>query len=629
LIALGFTVLTGFWVRQSEIVVLSTAVSESVPAIPGVAALIFLLPINALLRRIRGIRPLTRGEILVIFLFVTVACTMMAQAVMRFLFALICSPFYFAEMHIASIQKYIPGWMVPKNTEVIRHLYEHAPDGRVPWSLWWQPGLVWMGFYLALWWTLYCMMALFYRAWAEEERLSFPLTFLPIEMTGEQSAGRPFFRNGVMWAGFAVAAAYNLINIAHALHPAFPALEKEVDLAPFFTNPPWSAVAPLMFHFRPELIGLGFLVSTEISLTVWVSFLLMKLAAVAFAMVGYPPDPLPYPAEQGIGAYLVIAILLLWLARHNLRAAWRLALRGQAEAGPEGILYRWLFVGLIGGFLLVWGFAAKAGMAGWVACAYLIVVLAVALVYGRLRAETGVPLLWLFPVSMQKSVFFYTFGSGPFLASGQATLPIWGVFTLLARGYFPEMTGYQVEAMELARRTGLRASRVALALCLAVIAGFAVGWFNHLTPYYHYGAQQVVGGAGIWGTWVAIPEYRTVLGYMSQPKLPDISRIWATCVGGLIVAGIFLVRLRFAGFLLHPLGYAMTCCAGDLIWGSFVIVWIVKSLVLRYGGMPLYRNTVPFFLGLALGHFAVAGVAWGLLGAWTGDAVRGYQVWFG
>jgi hypothetical protein len=60
-----------------------------------------------------------------------------------------------------------------------------------------------------------------------------------------------------------------------------------------------------------------------------------------------------------------------------------------------------------------------------------------------------------------------------------------------------------------------------------------------------------------------------------------------------------------------------------------VIVWMAKSIILRYGGMPLYRAAVPFFLGLALGHFAAAGLAWGLLGVWTGDAVRGYQVWFG
>ena len=52
-----------------------------------------------------------------------------------------------------------------------------------------------------------------------------------------------------------------------------------------------------------------------------------------------------------------------------------------------------------------------AGMAGWVAAVYLVLVLAVALVYGRLRAEAGVPRGWLFPYYMQKKALLYAFGS--------------------------------------------------------------------------------------------------------------------------------------------------------------------------------------------------------------------------
>ncbi len=96
-----------------------------------------------------------------------------------------------------------------------------------------------------------------------------------------------------------------------------------------------------------------------------------------------------------------------------------------------------------------------------------------------------------------------------------------------------------------------------------------------------------------------------------------------------MVIVLTFLHLRFTSFPLHPLGYAMTCSYGSLIWGSFFIVWLLKSLMLRYGGMKLYRQTIPFFLGFALGHFAVAGILWGLTGVWTGEAVKGYAVWFG
>lgn len=625
------TVLAGAWIRQAEIVVLATQISESVPAIPGLAALVLVLPLNALARLAsrRGllrIRPLSRGEVIVIFLFVTVASTMMSVGVQRFLISLITAPFYFTRAGIPSVREHLPVWLTVQDPEAIRRLYERAPDGRVPWGLWWKPALIWTGFFLLFWWTLYCMMALFYRAWAEEERLSFPLAALPLEMTGEGGA-RSFFRNPLMWTGFGLAAFYNGVNIVHALYPSFPAFGKLYDFSPAFPDAPWNAVAPLQFHFRPELIGLGYLVSTEVSLTVWLSFVAMKLAAVFGVAQGYPPGQLPYMQEQGIGAYLLLAVVLVWLGRRHLRSAWRAAISGRQRAGAEGIRYRWAFLGFFGGFAALWAFTTAAGMAAWVALAYLVIVFAVALVYGRLRGEAGVPLVWLFPYFQQKKVLLYTLGSHPFLASGRETLPVWAMFTFLSRGYFPSVTGYQIEAMEQARRTGASAGRIALALVLAVGVGLAVGWYVHLTPYYEHGAQHL--RDGIWGTWITLPEYQAAAQYETTPALPDRPRTLATGVGALVALGLSWLRLRFAGFPLHPLGYAMTCSFGNMIWGSFLVVWLLKSLALRYGGMAFYRRSVPLFLGFALGHFAVAGIFWGLLGAWVGDAVRGYPVFFG
>lgn len=624
-IALVLTVLAGLWVRQSEILVLSTQITESIPAIPGLAALIFLLPVNALLRRSRRFRPLTRAELLVIFLFVTLSSTMMGVGVTQFMFALLGAPFYFKTDNIPAVCSLLPGWLMPHDLEIVRQMYERSPDGRVPWGYWLAPAGCWLLFFLALWWTLYCLMALFYRIWSEE-RLAFPQVFIPLAMTGEESGRTPFFRNKLMWSGFLVAALYNLVNILHAFYPSIPAPGKDFDLSPLFTGPPWSEMTPLKIEIRPELVGLGFLVSTEISLTVWLSFFLLKLAAVVGVSLGNPPGQLPYPQEQGIGAYLVLAAMLIWVSRRSLQSLWRAAIRGDREYGPEGISPRWLFAGLGGSFLVVWSLATLAGMAAWVALAYLVLVLAVALVYGRLRAEAGVPLVWLFPYYMQKQVLLYTFGSQVFLASGQTTLPTWALFTFLARGYFPAMTGYQVEGMELARRAHINPRRVVFAICLAVGVGFCIGWYNHLTPFYHYGAQNL---RGIWGTWIAQPEYKAAAEYPTTARHPQLPRIWATTVGGLVVYLLWALRLQFAGFLLHPLGYAMTCSYGGLIWFSFLVVWLLKSLALRYGGMAFYRQCVPFFLGLALGHFAVAGILWGLMGGLSGDAVQGYSVFFG
>jgi hypothetical protein len=625
LIGLLLAMFTGLWVRQSEILVLATQVSESVPTIPALTALVLLMSGNALLRRIPGVRPLSRPERIVIFLFVAVSSMVMGIGVTQFLFALMGTPFYFQEAKIAEARALLPQWLMPHDAEVMRRMFESASDGRVPWEFWWRPALFWIGFFVALGWTLYCLMALFYRAWAQDERLAFPLVTIPMEMTDDQNA-RSIFRNKLMWFGFALAASYNLVNIAHAFTPSFPAFGKEVRFDGIFTFGPWKELQYASFHFRPDLIGLGYLVSTEISLTVWLSFVVTKLTAVTASAMGYEPRGL-YAQEQGIGAYLVLAGVLVWTARRRLAAAWHAMLSRQESPGPEGIRLRWALPGLLVGFIAVWGFMTAAGMAAWVSAIYLLIVLAVALVYGRLRAQTGLPMVWLFPFYMQKNVLLYTFGSQPFAAASPTTLVTWALFVFLARGYYPTITGYQIEAMELTRRGKVRPGHVATAVLLAIAVGIALGWYNHLVPYYQHGAQQLRGG--IWGTWVSIPEYRSATQLRDTPLHSDLTRTYATGAGGLMVLLLSFGRLHLASFPFHPLGYAMSCSFGEVLWGSFFVVWLLKSLALRYGGMRFYRLSIPFFLGFALGHFAVAGIFWGLVGAWSGDAVRGYEVFFG
>ena len=55
--------------------------------------------------------------------------------------------------------------------------------------------------------------------------------------------------------------------------------------------------------------------------------------------------------------------------------------------------YRWALLGLIVGVTGLVLFFIAAGMEPWLAGVYLAILLIVGMVYGRLRAETGVPIL--------------------------------------------------------------------------------------------------------------------------------------------------------------------------------------------------------------------------------------------
>jgi hypothetical protein len=49
------------------------------------------------------------------------------------------------------------------------------------------------------------------------------------------------------------------------------------------------------------------------------------------------------------------------------------------------------------------------------------------------------------------------------------------------------------------------------------------------------------------------------------------------------------------------------------LWFPFFIAWALKLVVLHAGGLKLYRQTLPFFLGLVLGDY-VMGAIWSLIG---------------
>ncbi|MBT6147089.1 MAG: hypothetical protein HOH74_16765, partial [Gemmatimonadetes bacterium] len=60
-------------------------------------------------------------------------------------------------------------------------------------------------------------------------------------------------------------------------------------------------------------------------------------------------------------------------------------------------------------------------------------------------------------------------------------------------------------------------------------------------------------------------------------------------------------------------------------WSSLLLAWLLKAVVLHYGGVKTYRALLPFFLGLILGHFSTA-TLWVFVDASYG--VKGNVIFF-
>jgi len=631
-IAVLLTFLAGYWVRQSEIIALSCQGTEAVPAIPGVGALLLLLLINSVLKRVRWARPLTMGELITVFLFVTVGTTMMGCGIGRFLIACTTAPFYYSspEAPLEELARFIPTWMAPADASVHRWLYESSPTGKVPWEAWQWPIIAWTGFLMLFGGTLFCLMVLFGEPWVEEERLVFPLVRLPLQIVDPDYGDVPFFKCKATWIGIGLALALNAVNIVRGVYFGGPSGGFRVDLGRAITGAPWNALRPLTADFRPELLGLGYLISTELSFSIWFFHVFNKIQGVIMSGCGYRVSGAPFAQEQGIGAYLVLGAILFWKARGPFIDAWRawmgMAIKGKTERMQA---YRWALLGAAVGFTGIIIFCSAAGMRVWLSVLYFAVLICVSVVYGRLRAETGVPLVWAFPYGLQHKAIRYFMNSRTWIGLGPdfRSPTIYSLFIFLSRGYFPSVSGYGIEGLTLGDSMGIRKGGIFTLLLTAVGLGTLLSFYFHFVPYYEEGAIGLRGG--VWGAGTARAEYAAMYRAIQMPVAPDTPRIVATVGGGVLISFLSLMRVRFFGWPFHPLGYAMACSYGTLLWGPFLLVWTIKSILLRYGGHQAYLTALPGFLGFALGHFIVAGAIWGSLGAALGGAFLRYGVWFG
>jgi len=619
-VGFGLTWVSGYWIIRAEVFVLACQVTEAVPAIPGLGAFLVLLALNPLLQRLPLVRKLSRAELVIVYLLVTVATTMFGGGIVRFLLFCVTAPYYYSTPANPTVQlaAHIPGWLSPTEPTVHQWLWEASPFGTVPWQPWLVPIAVWTGFFVLMGGTLLCLMSLLSRSWIHHERLTYPLVRLPLEILGN-SAGPSFFRNRATWIGIGAAALINAIDIVRTVvigrtgNKFQLSLERQQTIGEQVKKYPWAAVFPVAFYVLPGFIGVGYLVSTEIALSIWLFYMFNRLETLVVAAGGYRLSGMPFLGEQGMGAYVVVGLILLWRGRDAFCQAWRGWWRRDDAADSVGESQRWLLAGLvvgIGGMLL---FMITAGLQPWLAGLYLGLLLLVALTYARVRAEAGIASLGACPYGQQYQSIWKFVGAERLIGSGAslASPTMFALLQFLAEGSFPTaVSGYEIEGINLGEQTGARRGDVTWSLLLGIGFGVVAGLIFYLRTYYARGAVGL--RAGFWLV-MARREFTKVLGGGTTPALDRTPKMVATAFGGLFVLALTAAHAAWFSFPLHPIGYLAACSYGGVLWAPFLVVWLLKTLILHYGGSKLYLKALPGFLGFALGHFVMSRLIWGLL----------------
>ena len=94
----------------------------------------------------------------------------------------------------------------------------------------------------------------------------------------------------------------------------------------------------------------------------------------------------------------------------------------------------------------------------------------------------------------------------------------------------------------------------------------------------------------------------------------DVPGLTAMLFGGAFTLLLAALRMRLPVFPLHPVGYVLAnTLTLNAFFVPFLLAWLVKVLVQRFGGSILYRRSLAFFVGLILGDI-VTQAGWALVG---------------
>jgi len=107
------------------------------------------------------------------------------------------------------------------------------------------------------------------------------------------------------------------------------------------------------------------------------------------------------------------------------------------------------------------------------------------------------------------------------------------------------------------------------------------------------------------------PQYplKYIADKIKNPKGPDWLYIGFTGIGAVFTIFLLLMRLKFLNFPFHPLGFAFsTIMMTNALWFSIFITWLIKSMILRYGGAKIYDKFKNLFIGLIIGQFVISGL---------------------
>ena len=415
-------------------------------------------------------------------------------------------------------------------------------------------------------------------------------------------------RTRAFWVGFAVSAFPVLWNIATYWVPGFPRISiydhharRKIHLSRYLS------IHALTYRILPTLTAFTFLCNLDILFGIWAPYVVgcgiqywMNRTGTAVGLSGQQVDYWGAAPIFANGAIAGLVVWAIWTARGHLKRVFRQVVAPIPSEVPETAVLppRMAVVVLAGGLIYMASWLHNVGYDPLVIAFFLLSFCMVLLATMKLLAVSGYAFVHPFWSGLSKTNTMTLLGT-----TGMSDSSLIGMQVVHPRS----LAGWRVPPAlpQVARIWGETKGSVRL-ICIGLLVGLLTSALSTIWLCYADGGANL----DYWNTEGAARNvYNRAAGMLTETERtvfdPYKMGIWLT--GGLLVVLFGVLQTRVLWWPAHPLGlmlFGMPYLQFYML--NVFLVWISKLVVLRLGGIELYRRVLPCCYGLIVGYvFAV------------------------
>lgn len=599
-IAIGLVVaiLISAWTTFSRTVASTSSVNITHLPVSFFALFMLVVTANLVLRTRLHWEGLSASELLTVLAMGLISAMIPARGLTGIWLAMMAAPFYLSNPEngwIDYVQPHLPAYLYPTNDNgQTQYLYEGLPrNAAIPWDVWAGPLFWWITLILAGFTVCLCIVVILRKQWVEHERLDYPLIAPITDLIDSSNDGTPAqwptrFKGWRFWIGFGLAFGIIAWNGINYFAPTWPRINMSPGGGLFYLGrlfPPW------LTHINTYAIGFSYFINLEILFSIWFFRLLLITETAILNRTGVASSGAV--GWQSTGAMVVFVVWGLWSARGHLSEVFRKAV-GWAEDvddTDELISYRTAALGLICGTLYIVGWLYNAGVSFGLMAITIPASVIIYIALARFVCESGT--LYLGLSANPLSIGFSLIGTQALSAQS-----ITAASTSHALRWMYFMPALSQGAKAADSVSGSRLKLVG-ALALSLLSGLGVNIVMMLYLGYTYGAYNF---SEYPFSRYAPSRYNGIVANISSPVPANSDWVLPFAIGGIAIAAISMLRYRLPWWPIHPVGLVVANTSLHHVVSSVFIVWLVKSIIMRVGGVLLFRRLAPLFFGIIVGR---------------------------